>query len=43
MQIKSNDIIKQYKNTSFNDVIKENLKYHNSNWPQIPIITTEYW
>ena len=36
-EIKCNNIIKQYmKMIDFDDVVKENIKEHNPNWPQIP-------
>ena len=35
-EIKSNNIIKQYKNDYFHDVSKENIKECNLNRPQIP-------
>ena len=35
-EIKCNNIIKQYKKMINFDVVKENLKEHNPNWPQIP-------
>ena len=36
-EIKCNNIIKRYKNMiNFDDVIKEETKEHNPNWPQIP-------
>ena len=27
---------------NFDDVTKENIKEHNPNWPEIPIIQTDY-
>ena len=27
---------------NFDDVTKENIKEHNPNWPQVPVISTEY-
>ena len=36
-EIKCNNIIKPYKKMiNFDDVIKEETKEHNPNWPQIP-------
>ena len=35
-EIKCCYIIKQYKKMINFDVVKENLKEHNPNWPQIP-------
>ena len=34
--IKCNNIIKDTKMVNFDDIIKENRKGHNPNWPQIP-------
>ena len=33
--VKCNNIIKRYKMINFDDVVKENIKEHNPNWPQI--------
>ena len=36
-EIKCNNIIKPYKKIiNVNDAIKENIKEHNTNWPEIP-------
>ena len=36
-KIKRNNIIKQYKMFNFDYIIKEDIKEHNSNWPEIPL------
>ena len=35
-EIKCNNIIKRYKKSCFDDVITDETKQHNTNWPEIP-------